>query len=167
MLNSELCTCKLPLYSMNPSFLNLFMKKLTRGRVVPIISASVSWLTRVAIGSDRPSLPKLARRRKGARQALFARIEQLIHQILLHPAVAHQEVGREHLGKQRLALENLDHVGFGNSHHLALGHRRGGGEAQWLHDQAALSEEVARLEHPDDRFLALLRRDRKLDGAPL
>lgn len=28
-----------PLYSMKPSFLNLFMKKLTRGRVVPIISA--------------------------------------------------------------------------------------------------------------------------------
>ena len=32
----------LPLYSMNPSFLNLFMNILTRERVVPIISASVS-----------------------------------------------------------------------------------------------------------------------------
>ena len=31
-----------PLYLMKPSFLNLFMKKLTRLRVVPIISASVS-----------------------------------------------------------------------------------------------------------------------------
>jgi hypothetical protein len=30
------------LYSMNPSFLNLFMKKFTRERVAPIISASVS-----------------------------------------------------------------------------------------------------------------------------
>jgi hypothetical protein len=29
-------------YSMNPSFLNLFMKKFTRERVVPIIFASVS-----------------------------------------------------------------------------------------------------------------------------
>ena len=28
---------------MNPSFLNLFMKRFTRGRVVPTISASVSW----------------------------------------------------------------------------------------------------------------------------
>ena len=28
---------------MNPSFLNLFRKKFTRERVVPIISASVSW----------------------------------------------------------------------------------------------------------------------------
>src|SRR5678815_1149472 len=31
-----------PLYSMNPSFRNLFMKKFTRERVVPTISASVS-----------------------------------------------------------------------------------------------------------------------------
>ena len=31
-----------PLYSMNPSFRNLFMKKFTRERVAPIISASVS-----------------------------------------------------------------------------------------------------------------------------
>ena len=33
-----------PLYSIKPSLLNLFIKKLTRERVVPIISASVSWL---------------------------------------------------------------------------------------------------------------------------
>jgi len=31
-----------PLYAMNPRSLNLFMKKLTRERVVPIISARVS-----------------------------------------------------------------------------------------------------------------------------
>jgi putative oxidoreductase len=31
-----------PLYSMKPSFLNLFMKNLARGRVAPIISASIS-----------------------------------------------------------------------------------------------------------------------------
>jgi hypothetical protein len=32
----------LPLYSMKPSFLNLFMNRFTRERVVPIISASIS-----------------------------------------------------------------------------------------------------------------------------
>src|SRR5580658_8237615 len=31
-----------PLYRMKPSFLNLFMKKFTRGRVAPILSASIS-----------------------------------------------------------------------------------------------------------------------------
>ena len=39
---------------------NLFMKWLTRERVVPIISASVSWLIFATRGSGRPSLPKLA-----------------------------------------------------------------------------------------------------------
>ena len=38
----ESLTFTLPLYSMNPSFRNLFMKKFTRERVVPTISANVS-----------------------------------------------------------------------------------------------------------------------------
>jgi hypothetical protein len=42
MFNKELWTSSLPLYSIKPSLRNLFMKKLTRDRVVPIISASVS-----------------------------------------------------------------------------------------------------------------------------
>src|SRR5260370_11376782 len=40
--NKELWTSSFPLYSMKPNLRNLFMKKLTRDRVVPIISASVS-----------------------------------------------------------------------------------------------------------------------------
>src|ERR1700730_7492686 len=58
--NSELWTLKTPLYSMKPSLLNLFMKKLTRDRVVPIISANASWLTLGITASGFPSLPKLA-----------------------------------------------------------------------------------------------------------
>ena len=54
-LNSELWTLSSPLYSIEPSFLNLFMKKLTRGRVVPTISASVSWVIFVVMGSGLPS----------------------------------------------------------------------------------------------------------------
>jgi hypothetical protein len=42
MFNKELWTSRLPLYSMNPNLRNLFMEKLTRARVVPNISASVS-----------------------------------------------------------------------------------------------------------------------------
>ena len=41
-LSSDLCTRMRPLYSINPSLRNRFMKKLTRERVVPIMSASVS-----------------------------------------------------------------------------------------------------------------------------
>src|SRR3954452_2083917 len=43
ILSSELLTLRPPLYSMSPSLRNLFMKKFTRERVAPIISASVSW----------------------------------------------------------------------------------------------------------------------------
>ena len=45
----------MPLYLMKPNFLNLFMNWLTRERVVPIISASVSWLTFAMIVSGFPS----------------------------------------------------------------------------------------------------------------
>ena len=37
---------------------NLFIKRLTRDRVVPIISASVSWLIFGITGSGLPFLPK-------------------------------------------------------------------------------------------------------------
>src|SRR3984885_16305843 len=63
-LSSELWTCSRPLYSMKPSFLNLFMKKLTRGRVVPITSARVSWLIFAMIGSGLPS--EIRQQQKGA-----------------------------------------------------------------------------------------------------
>jgi len=41
-LRRELLTFNPPLYSMKPSFRNLFMKKFTRDRVVATISANVS-----------------------------------------------------------------------------------------------------------------------------
>src|ERR1039458_5488722 len=43
-LSREVSTCSPPLYLMKPSFLNfiIFMNKLTRERVAPIISASIS-----------------------------------------------------------------------------------------------------------------------------
>ena len=41
-VSNDLLTLIFPLYSMNPSFLNLFMKKFTRDRVVPTILAKVS-----------------------------------------------------------------------------------------------------------------------------
>ena len=62
--SNALCTRSSPLYSMKPSFLNLFKKWLTRYRVVPTISASVSWPILVGIGSGRPSLPKFASNRR-------------------------------------------------------------------------------------------------------
>jgi hypothetical protein len=45
---------------MKPSFLNRFMKKLTRERVVPIISARVSWLIFATTSIGLDSWPKFA-----------------------------------------------------------------------------------------------------------
>ena len=45
---------------MNPNFRNLFIKKLTRERVVPIISANVSRLIFAMTVSGLPSFPKWA-----------------------------------------------------------------------------------------------------------
>src|SRR5439155_24925558 len=63
-LKSEFLILSPPLYSMNPSLRNLFMKKLTRDRVVPIISARVSWLTLGITASGFPSFPKLAKSKR-------------------------------------------------------------------------------------------------------
>jgi len=49
---------------MKPSFLNLFMKKLTRERVVPTISDSISWETLGSIFSGWGSLPYWASSRR-------------------------------------------------------------------------------------------------------
>src|SRR6201999_901684 len=58
--SKELWTSKPPLYWINPSLRNLFMKVLTRDLVVPTISASVTWLIFAMTGSGFPSLPKFA-----------------------------------------------------------------------------------------------------------
>ena len=49
-----------PLYSIKPSLRNRFMKKLTRDRVVPIISAKVSCVISGINGSGSPGLPNSA-----------------------------------------------------------------------------------------------------------
>jgi hypothetical protein len=81
------------------------MKKLTRDRVVPIISASVSWLTFAMIGSGRALLAEIRQQQKRPGQAFLARIEQLIDQVLLDATVAGQQVRDKQLGKRRLFMD--------------------------------------------------------------
>jgi len=68
------------------------MKKLTRERVVPIISARVVWLIFAKTGSGLPSLPKFAIKQKQPRHALLAGIEQLIDQIRLNPDISSHQM---------------------------------------------------------------------------
>ena len=141
------------------------MKKLTRDRVVPIISASVSWLTFAMIGSGRPSLPKFASKQKRPRQAFLARIEQLIDQILLDAAVAGQQVRDKQLGKRRFFVDHARDVRLRYSRDHAVRQCGDGRQAERLSGQAALAEEIARPQKCDYGFLALLGDDGLLDLA--
>ena len=64
---------------MKPSFRNLFMKKLTRDRVVPIISASVSWL--IFHRLRFVFLAKVRQQQEQAGKTFLTRIEQLIDEV--------------------------------------------------------------------------------------
>ena len=96
---------------MKPSFLNLFMKKLTRARVVPTISASISWLIFAITGSGLPSLPKFASSRSTL-GTFLARIEQLIDQVLFDADRPRQKVRHEHLGKSLFLTNEANNADF-------------------------------------------------------
>ena len=66
---------------MKPNWRNLFIKKLTRERVVPIISARVYWLILAISGSGFPPLAEIRQQLKQAREPFLARIEQLIDEV--------------------------------------------------------------------------------------
>ena len=76
---------------MNPNFLNLFMKKLTRDRVVPIMSARASWLILGITVSGLPSLPKRASN-SNIRASLFSLELKAGHQILFVSDVPTQQI---------------------------------------------------------------------------
>jgi len=70
------------------SFRNLFMQKRTRDRVVPIISASVSWLIFAMMGSG--FLPCQSCQQQSSRQTFLARIEQLIDKVCFDADARHK-----------------------------------------------------------------------------
>jgi len=74
------------------------MKKLTRERVVPIISAKVSCEILGMYCSGSPGLPKLGHQQQNPRQALFAEVEKLIDQIGLCACCALTRTSRTGLG---------------------------------------------------------------------
>ena len=99
-----------PLYSMKPSFLNLFMKKLTRDRVVPIISASISCDT---LGSTfvRMAWRAIAReQQQSARQSFLAGVEELVDQILFDSDVSRQHISDEAVGELVFLVEHANHL---------------------------------------------------------
>jgi len=107
------------------------MKVFMRGRVVPTISASVSWLIFVVIGCAAPALPKLASRRS-VRASRFSL--ELVGEILLDAAVAGQQMGHEEFGEGRLVMQHANHLDLSHPQDLALDHRPRRRQPQGLAD---------------------------------
>jgi hypothetical protein len=81
------------------SLRNLFMKKVTRERVVPTISANVPWLIFSIPGSGWLSFPKLAGRRSTRARRFSLELKRWSTQIFLNPNVAGEHMVEHPLGK--------------------------------------------------------------------
>src|ERR1700730_13100402 len=153
---------------MRPSFRNLFMKKLTRDRVVPIISASVSWLIFARIGSGfSSSLPKFANNRSKPGQPFLTRIEQLIDEVCLDADGPSQKMGNEHPGERWFPMDHADNSRFFQAGDDGVRHPRDRRYALRLPGKTSFTEEIVRSKHCDDGFLALLRNNGDLHLAAL
>ncbi len=65
---------------------------------------------------------EVGQEQKCSRQALFARVEQLVDQILLDPGVARQEMVHEQLGKCWFFANHPKHIGLCDPHDDGLEH---------------------------------------------
>src|ERR1700719_3985502 len=99
------------------------MKVLTRERVVPTISASVSWLILAITGSGFPSLPKLAISKSTLARRFSLELKRLIDQVLLDACIPRQDVCHEDFCELRLVAERAHHICFIDPHDDAIGHR--------------------------------------------
>ena len=143
------------------------MKKLTRARVVPIMSASVSWLTLVMMGSGLPSLPKFASSRRARAKTLFARVEQLIDQIRFDANCTGEEMRDEEFGKSRLFVQHARERYLFDPHDLAFYHGGCRCHAHRLAGQASFAAELVLPKHGNDGFFASFGDDRELYPALL
>ena len=99
-----------PLYSINPSLRKRFIKKLTRERVVPTISARVSWEIFGISDSGCARLAEFGHQQKDSRQALLAGVEELIDQIGLGAHAAREQKLQEQVGERMFLVHDADHL---------------------------------------------------------
>ena len=85
------------------------MKKLTRDRVVPIISARVS-CDIFGITSRLAGLAELRHQEQNPRQPLLAGVEELIDQIGLGAHAARQQKLEEQVGELVLFVDDAEHL---------------------------------------------------------
>jgi hypothetical protein len=138
------------------------MKKLTRDRVVPTISARVSCVMFEISDSGSPGLPYSAINKKNSRQALFAGVEKLINKVGLDSHAAGQKKRHEEVGDGMLLVHHTQHLISLNLERCTSGDGSGSGHMHRADAcQRLLSNEVAGPEKRYCCFFAVLRNDRE------
>ncbi len=112
-------------------------------------------------------LPVARQQQQRAGQPLFARVEELIDQVLFGPGVARQQVRDEVIGHRALLLEQTHHRAFANEEDHTRRNRRGAAHPGRLAGQALFAEEVSGAEHRHDGFPAGVRPYGQPDAAGL
>src|SRR5260370_31228958 len=143
------------------------MKKLTRDRVVPIISRQ-RFLTERS--HDRPRsafLAEIRKQKKKSGETLFARIKQLVDQVLFNSTVPSQQIRHEQFGKLCLIMNGGDHGRLLYASNHGFIERPRGCHAQRMAIQTSFAEKMPGSQDCNHRFLALLGNDGEVDLALL
>lgn len=136
-------------------------------RVVPIISASVSWLIG---GYDRLRLSLRAEIRKDQEQAgetFFVRVEKLVDEIRFDANIARQQVRGEPLGELLIVMDQRMMVAFSMRSVTQSVIATTDAMRTGLSAQAPLAEKIVGREDRNHRLLALFGHDGDFDFALL
>jgi hypothetical protein len=144
---------------MKPNFLNRFIKKLTRERVVPTISARVSWLILGITFSGFPFLPNRANSRSIRANRFSLELKSWFNQVFFVSDVPGQEIRDEHIGQRTFTVQCALHRLVFDTHEFAICHGGGRTHAQWLARQTPFAEEVRGIQYGDRGLFAILRQD--------
>ena len=106
------------------------MKKLTRDRVVPIISASVSCVIGRDEGFRFAGLAEFRHQKENPRQALFAGVEELIDKVGLGSHAAGQQELEKQISECGFVMHYPNHFASADLERCAGVHCSGGGHMQ-------------------------------------
>ena len=129
---------------------------------------SQGFLTNIRTDQRRIAfLAEVGQQKKQPGKTLFARIEQLVDQISFNPTVPGQQVSQKQFRKPRFVVQYGYHCGFRYRSNQTFFHRSRRRDAQFMSIETPLAKELARLQNPNDRFLAMVRQNDDLRPALL
>jgi hypothetical protein len=114
-----------------------------------------------------PFLAEICKQKEKSGESLFARIKQLVDQVLFNSTVPSQQIRHEQFRKFWLIMNGGDHGGLLQASYHAFVHRPGCRDAQRMAIETSFAKEVASFQDCDDCFLALLGNDGEFDLALL